>query len=81
VTLAILCTEVLSEAKDPAGTWSLATHSRINDAMSLSSNSDIETFMSAMTQEILCSDNRDGECFKLAQFCTMAKQKQYGGID
>jgi hypothetical protein len=80
-TLATLCSDVLSEAKDSAGTWSLATHSRINDVLSPSSHSDVETFISAVIQQILSSESQDGERFKLAQLCTMAKQKQYGGIN
>jgi hypothetical protein len=80
-TLATLCSDVLSEATNSASAWSLATYSRINDVLPSSSHSDVKTFMSAVIQQILSSESRDGEHFKLAQLCTMAKQKQYGRIN
>jgi hypothetical protein len=71
----------LSEAKSPSGTWTLATHSRITDSLSQSPDSDIEFFMSAIIKRIISPESAEGERFKLAQLCTMARQKQFSHIN
>jgi hypothetical protein len=79
--IGLLCKDVLSEAQLSAGTWSLMTYTRINDALSGANDRDIEYFISEIIKRILSPESLEGERFKLSQLCTMAKQKQYKGID
>jgi hypothetical protein len=76
-----LCMDVLSEAQRSAGTWSLATYTRIADSLAGANERDIEYFISEIIKRILSPESLDGERYKLSQLCTMAKQKQYSGLN
>jgi hypothetical protein len=76
-----LCTDVLAEAKNPAGTWTLATHKEIDEVLAASSESDVEVFMSTVIKNFLSPESGPREKFKLAQICTMVRQKRYGNVE
>jgi hypothetical protein len=75
-----LCADVLAEAQQPAGTWCLATHSRINESLRQSDGTGVEYFMSEIINRILSRESVEVERFKLAQLCTTAKRKEYPQI-
>jgi hypothetical protein len=79
--LSALCSQVLDEAKSSTGTWTLATHSQVDDALAQSPASDVELFMSEVIKRIISPESEQGERFKLSQLCTMARQKQYSNVD
>jgi hypothetical protein len=77
----ILWPQVLAEAQNSAGTWSLATHTKLDSALSGGTESDVEAFMSAVIKRVISPSAEEGERFKLAQLCTMAREKQYGKVE
>jgi hypothetical protein len=79
--LSALISQVLDEAKSPTGTWTLATHSQVDDALLQSPASDVEHFMSEVIKRIISPESEQGERFKLSQLCTMARQKQYLNVE
>jgi hypothetical protein len=70
-----LCKEVLDEAKETGGTWSLMTHGRISDAVMGVPSQEIEDFLGSVCERLIAPDATVGERFKLAQLCTMLRQK------
>jgi hypothetical protein len=80
-TIASLCSDVLNEAGCPSGTWSLATHTRINAAMMERSAEDIDYFMTAVIERLVLPDVDITVRFKLAQICTMCRQKHAARVE
>jgi hypothetical protein len=70
-----LIEKVLSEARDPLGTWSLATHQRVNESIASSAPENTDRFLTAVVTRLLSADATMCERFKLAQLCTMCHQK------
>jgi hypothetical protein len=80
-TIASLCSDVLNEASLPSGTWSLATHTRINAAMVERTTDDIEYFMTRVIERLILPGVDITERFKLAQVCTMCRQKHAARVE
>lgn len=64
------------EAKEQSGTWSLATHRRLSDALALFSGNEVEILIKMIIQRMSEEDASDREIFKLTQLCTMMHQKR-----
>jgi hypothetical protein len=76
-----LCLHVLEEAKSPAGTWTLATHGKITSALFRLSSEDVKLFMTSVVQRLIAEDASSSERYKLAQICTMCRNKRSPAID
>jgi hypothetical protein len=70
-----LITHVLEEAREPTGTWSLATHQRVLESLNGFRSGDFDPFFAEIIERFLSPDATMGERFKLAQLCTMCHQK------
>jgi hypothetical protein len=66
--------DILLEARNPSGTWSLATHKRISDWVH---ERDIGTFLANILDRICNPEVEMEERFKLAQLCTMCHHKGF----
>lgn len=62
--------EIMEEAKSNSGTWKLATHTKLRDAVEEFGADDANRFVDAIMKTIL-SEQSDLTRFKLAQICTM----------
>lgn len=71
-----LCNDIMSEARKPSGTWSLATHRRLSDALALFTSEYVEKFVEIIISRMIDPDTAEGEIFKLTQLCTMMHQKR-----
>jgi hypothetical protein len=69
-----LCADILLEAQNPSGTWSLATHKRVN---AMVHERDVGAFLTQILQRICNPDVEIEERFKLAQLCTMCHHKGF----
>jgi hypothetical protein len=76
----LLVAEVLQEARDPAGTWSLATHGRVRDCVHGWPAEDVDLFLTQIVDRFVAPDTSMGERFKLAQLCTMCNQAGPGKV-
>jgi hypothetical protein len=75
-----LSTDVLMEAKRATGTWSLATYSRITGTLVTLPAADVRLFLTKIVEQLLTDETPTSERYKLAQICTMCRQKFYPGV-
>jgi hypothetical protein len=73
--------DVLNEAKDPSGTWSLATHGRVREAILRLSVPDIEHFLTHVLDRLIMPDLTMRERLKLAQLCKMCYHACTGKVN
>jgi hypothetical protein len=72
----ILCTDLLQEAQTDSGTWLLATHNRLVDALSGMTPEIFESFLTRIIEALVSPTALGRERFKLAQICTLCRGKQ-----
>jgi hypothetical protein len=72
-----LSSDVLTEAKLSTGTWSLATYSRVTGTLAGLLPDDVRLFLTKIIEQLLASGTPTSERYKLAQICTMCRQKFY----
>lgn len=71
-----LLEDVFAEAKKATGTWSLATHARLDDTLRKCKREDLVHFIERIIQRLTSEDAGVNERFKLVQLCTMTLQKR-----
>jgi hypothetical protein len=75
--LDVFSSDILLEAQNDTGTWSLATHQRISQARQEDDVSDLDA---RVLDRICVPDIPIRERFKLAQLCTMVNQKGFPSV-